>query len=111
MAIVGWFLGAPQAKENFPPFLPKKEGFYYRVRVVNEFAIVLSTPFSMFCGEKQQPCQNDVLETRPHESRPKATSYQRLVPSLFVKFERYTFLTRQVELVDWLAAVVGKKTT
>eukprot|EP00966_Prymnesium_polylepis_P143069 3302259-Prymnesium_polylepis.2 len=65
----------------------------------------------MCCGEKQQPCQNDVLETRPHESRPKATSYQRLVPSLFVKFERYTFLTRQVELVGWLAAVVGKKTT
>ena len=63
----------------------------------------------MICGQQKQPCQSDVLKIRPYGSRPKVMSNQHLVPSLMVKFDRYTFLTRQVEVGRSPAATLGKK--
>ena len=73
-------------------------------------SMVVSTSFSMICGQQKQPCQSDVLKIRPYESRPTVMSNQHLVPSLMVKFGRYTFLTRQVEVGRSSAATLGKKT-
>ena len=62
--------------------------------------------------KKQQLCENDVLEIRPYESlRPRIASCQHLVPSFLVEFDRYTFLTRKVEVGRCPAAARGKKTT
>ena len=74
-------------------------------------SMVVSTPFSMICGQQKQPCQSDVLKIRPYESRPTVMSNQHLVPSLMVKFDRYTFLKRQVEVGRCPAAWLAKKTS